>query len=175
MTENEKKLSYLRDSLEGCSAASIRKFIATSLGSVPGFGGMISAISGLKDDHDSKKINEVLLSVLKDHDDKISCIWNAVFGNEPSREKLNYLFCEIFGIEIPTTYIEGYYFVCLMSPFSREEFRVYENLGWLKIKSTGSVISNFSNSIAGHKKEIKRTDGPGYGYCISLTNLYYNK
>lgn len=173
MSENEKRLDYLRDSLEGSSAASIRKFIATALGSIPVAGGPISAISGMIDDWNSKKNDEVIFALLKDHDDKLSCIWNAIFGNEPSKEKLAYLFAEILGIDIPQNYIEGNQYAYLMSSFSREEFRIYEQLGWLSIKGTGSFIGNFTCSIGGFRKEIKRTDGPGYGYIISLTKQYY--
>lgn len=173
-TENEKKLNLLRDSLEGCSAASIRKFIVTALG--PFFsiaGGTISAISGIADDLNQKEKDKAILSLLKDHDDKLNCIWNAVFGNKPSKEKLAFLFSEILGIDIPQNYIEGNQFAYLMSSFSREEFRIYEKLGWLVIKGTGSYIGNFTCCIGGFQKEIKRTDGPGYGYIISITKQYY--
>ena len=173
MTENEKRLNYLRDSLEGSSATSIRKFIATALGSIPVAGGTISAISGIKDDLNSREKDEVILALLKDHDDKLSCIWNAIFGNEPSKEKLAYLFAEILGIDIPQNYIEGNQYAYLMSSFSREEFRIYEKLGWLIIIGTGCYVGNFTNSINGFAKEKKRTDGDGFGYIISLTKSYY--
>lgn len=173
MTENEKRLNYLRDSLEGSSAASIRKFIATTLGSIPVAGGAISAISGIKDDINSREKDEVILALLKDHDDKLSCIWNAVYGNEPSKEKLAYLFAEILGEDIPQNYIEGNQYTYLMSSFSREEFRIYEKLGWLEVKGTGAYISNFTNRIGGYEYEKKRIDGDGFGYIISVSKLYY--
>ena len=173
MSENEKRLDYLRDSLEGSSAASIRKFIATALGSIPVAGGSISAISGMIDDWNSKKNDEVIFALLKDHDDKLSCIWNAIFGNEPSKEKLAYLFAEILGIDIPQNYIGGNQYAYLMSSFSREEFRIYEKLGWLAITGTGCHVDNFTNSINGYAKEKKRTDGDGFGYVISIKKQYY--
>lgn len=174
MTENEKRLNYLRDSLEGCSAASIRKFIATALGSIPVAGGTISASLGMIDDWKSKKNDEAIFALLKDHDDKLSCIWNAIFGNEPSKEKLAYLFAEILDVDIPQNYIEMNQYPYLMSSFSREEFRIYEKLGWLTIIGTGCHIGNFSNSITGYKKEKKRTDGDGFGYVISINKQYYD-
>lgn len=173
MSENEKRLNYLRDSLEGSSAASIRKFIASALSSIPVAGGSINAISGMIDDWISKKNDEVVFALLKDHDDKLSCIWNAVFGNEPSKEKLAYLFAEILGIDIPQNYIEGNYFAYFMSLFSREEFRIYEKLGWLTIKNTGNYMDKFSNYIDGFGFEKKRIDSGGFGYIISIKKQYY--
>lgn len=174
MSENEKRLNYLRDSLEGSSAASIRKFIATALGSIPVAGGTISASLGMIDDWKSKKNDEAIFALLKDHDDKLSCIWNAIFGNEPSKEKLAYLFAEILGVDIPQNYIEGNQYTYLMSSFSREEFRIYEKLGWLEVKGTGAYISNFTNRIGGHEYEKKRIDGDGFGYIISIKKQYYD-
>ena len=169
MTENEKRLNYLRDSLEGSSAASIRKFIATTLGSIPVAGGAISAISGIKDDINSREKDEVILALLKDHDDKLSCIWNAVFGNEPSKEKLAYLFAEILGIDIPQNYIEGNYFAYFMSLFSREEFRIYEKLGWLTIKNTGNyegwVNPGTAEALPLIKVEGSDTEAIAFDFC----------
>ncbi|MBR6122876.1 hypothetical protein IKQ19_04630 [Candidatus Saccharibacteria bacterium] len=173
MTENEKRLNLLRDSLEGCSAASIRRFVTTALGPVPIVGGLIGSVSGAIDDFGQKKKDEAILSLLKDHEDRLNCIWNAIFGNEPSKEKLAYLFNEILGIDIPQSYIVGNQFAYLMSSFSREEFRVFEKLGWLSIKSTGSYVSNFTNHIMGFEYEKKRIDGDGFGYIISVSKLYY--
>ncbi|MBO7059610.1 MAG: hypothetical protein J6W54_00725 [Fibrobacter sp.] len=178
MTENERKLNDLMDSLEDDHSVvpSIRRFVLTSCGSIPGFGGIIGAISNLYDDGKKKEADKQLLSLLKDHDDKIECIWNAVFGNEPTREKLKYLFNEILDEDIPDCYDLNKKYPYILNPFSREEFRVYENLGWLKIEGPFGFVSNFTNHVGNFEKyEKKRIDGCGNGFVLSLTELYYKK
>ena len=174
MTSNERKLSDLRDSLEGTMASSIRRFIAATMSSIPIVGGAINAVSGAVDDYENMKQTENILSLLKDHDDKIDCIWNAVFGNEPTREKLRYLFNEILGEDIPEKYSYEKDFPYILNPFSREEFRVYENLGWLKITGPCGSVGNFTCKVGSFSKyERKRTDGPGAGYILHVTELFY--
>ncbi|MBQ5610097.1 MAG: hypothetical protein IIU83_00710 [Fibrobacteraceae bacterium] len=176
MTENERKLNDLMDSLEDDHSVvpSIRRFILMSCGSIPGIGGIIGAISNLYDEGKNKEADKQLLSLLKDHDDRIECIWNAVFGNEPTREKLKYLINEILGEDILDNYASSKKYSYVLNPFSREEFRVYEKLGWLKVDGPCGFVENFTNSI-GMPYEKKRIDGCGNGYTLYLTELYYGK
>ena len=154
------------------------RFILNSLGSVPIFGGMISATGSVWGEKEQQKYNEVLTEwANKTEADLKNILINLEdLLQKPTKTKMTLLIGEIIGNDNAEQFLEksNSQIPLILNNQTINELQPFIETQWISIKSTGATCSMGSgNRVGNHFEELKRPYGIGAGFVLTLNESYF--
>jgi len=179
MNDNKKelidKMNSLIDKPAGKQAA---RFILTSLGAVPYFGGIISAGSALWGEIEQHEFNETIANWANKTDQEIETLLGQLNNllQTPTKAKLALIIGEIMGNDLANQFLSkpGNQIPMVLNSVTVNELHPFVDQGWLGFQSTGSVCSMGALCRVGkHVEELKRPYGMGSGFVLTIRESYF--
>lgn len=173
--ETTDKLNQIVDALTSAKSKETIHFICNAIGSYVPF---VSAAVAQHTEADQTKLNEIIYSVLKGHDDSIKTLWDALFDTRPTRAQLTMLFEEVTGLPFPSNPQPGQCVYIVLNPLSVLAFDVYKRLGWMEAIPYGHSTMQLGTgcSIGGQFIEDKKyAFGFGYSFVLVFKEGFFTK
>lgn len=172
--ETSDKLNQIVDALTFAKSKETIHFICNAIGScIP----VVSAAVAQHTEADQTKLNEIIYSVLKDHDDSIKALWDALFDT-PTRAQLAMLFEEVTGLPCPSNLQSCQTVYIVLNPLSVLAFDIYKRLGWMDVVPYGHSTMQLGTgcSIGPQFIEDKKYGfGLGYSFALVFKEGFFSK
>lgn len=173
--ETTDKLNQIVNAFTSAKSVSTLHFICNAIGSYVPF---VSAAISAHAEKSQEKLDETIYAVLKEHDDAIKCLWDALFDTRPTRAQLAMLFEEVTGLPFPSDPKPNQCVYIVLNPLSVLAFDVYKRLGWMEAVPCGAGTMQLGTgcSIGPQFIEDKKYSfGLGHPFALVFRDGFFSK
>ena len=164
--ETADKLNQIVNAFTSAKSVTTLHLICNAIGSYVPF---VSAAIAADAEKKQEKLDEIIYAVLKEHDDAIKCLWDALFDTRPTRAQLVMLFEEVTGLAFPSDPKPNQCVYIVLNPLSVLAFDVYKRLGWMEAVPYGySTMQLGTDCSIGPQFIEDKKYGFGLGYSFAL-------
>lgn len=178
MENKEEILRQINQKINNPEGKQAIRFVLNALGGIPAVGGVFSASSNLWSEKEQTEFNNQITQWAEQTNIDLAAVLALLKDQlrKPTKSNFKLLLKEVLNVHLPPIYPkEGNLGVnTILHGETLNEFKKYEERGWIIITSTGSMTNmGAGNQVGNAIEDKKRPYGMGNGYFIEIKEEFY--